>query len=267
MGYFCIDNLPPALIPRMAELCLVPGSHIKQVALVSDVRGGEFFADLQEALSSLTDRGINYRILFLQASDETLLKRFKETRRRHPLAGEGRVIEGINEERKLLETLKGHADLVIDTSSLASHELRDKLRSTFLGLEKQKSLVVTVTSFGYKYGMPLDSDLVIDVRFLPNPHYVEELRFHHGGERPVRDYVLKRPETKKFMQKFEDFLTFLLPRYVREGKTYLSLALGCTGGTHRSVTLAEETGEFLRSKGYNVIVRHRDVGKDFRNHE
>jgi len=263
MGYFCIDNLPPSLVSRMAELCALPGSSVKKVALVSDVRGGHFFEDLQTALEYLRERHIDYRVLFLQASDDSLVKRFKETRRPHPLAEEGRVLDGIQRERSLLSSLKGEADMVIDTSSLSAHELRDKIRTTFLGMEKQKALVVTVMSFGYKYGMPLDADIIMDVRFLPNPHYIEELRYFHGGEEPVRNFVLALKETTRFTKKFFDLLTFLLPNYVREGKTYLNIALGCTGGTHRSVTLAESTAEFLREKGYAIIIRHRDIGKDF----
>ncbi|MCK4268423.1 MAG: RNase adapter RapZ [Actinomycetia bacterium] len=264
MGYFCIDNLPPSLISRMAELCAMPGSAVKKVALVSDIRGGHFFEDLQAALANLKERKIDYRVLFLQASDEALLKRFKETRRPHPLAEGGRVIEGIKSERRLLSTLKGDADMVIDTSNLSAHDLREKIRTTFLGVEKQRDMVVTVTSFGYKYGMPIDADIIMDVRFLPNPHYIEELRYFHGGEEPVKNFVLSQKITGEFISKFFDLLDFLLGNYKKEGKTYLNLALGCTGGTHRSVTLAESTAEFLREKGYPIIIRHRDVGKDFK---
>lgn len=263
MGYFCIDNLPPTLVTRMSELCLLPGSNIKKVALVIDVRGGEFFSDLKQELQRLKDQHISYRILFLQANDDVLYRRFKETRRRHPLAKEDRVSEGILKERQLLEALKGAADIIIDTSHITANELRDKIRTAFLGIEKQKSLFVTVASFGYKYGTPVDADLIIDVRFLPNPHYIDEIKEFTGKETPVRDFVLKRPETREFTRKFFEFLGFLLPHYVKEGKSYLTIALGCTGGTHRSVTLAEETGDFLRQKGYRVIVRHRDLGKDF----
>lgn len=263
MGYFCVDNLPPSLISRMAELCLIPGSNINKVALVIDVRGGEFFNDLQQELHRLKNQKIPYNILFLQASDDVLFKRFKETRRRHPLAPEGRVNEGIVEERHLLEVLKGQADIVLDTSSVSVNELRDKIRTFFLGLEKQKTLFVTVVSFGYKYGTPVDADLVIDVRFLPNPHYIEKIKKYSGMEKPIKEFVLKREETREFIKKFFDFLKFLLPHYVKEGKSYLTIALGCTGGTHRSVTLAEETGSFLKEQGYNVVIRHRDLGKDF----
>ena len=262
MGYFCIDNLPPTLILKMAELCSLPGSKIKKVALVSDVRGGEFFDALSEALRELKKKNINRQILFLEASDETLVKRFKETRRRHPLARGGQIIEGIRKERELLGQLRGQADMIIDTSGSAAYELRDKIRTSFLGPQKRKGILITVVSFGYKYGVPMDADLVLDVRFLPNPNYIPDLQPLSGEDKKVKDFVLMREETKEFLQKYLDLLAFLLPHYVSEGKSHLTVALGCTGGTHRSVVLAEETRKFLRKKGYNVIVRHRDIGRD-----
>jgi RNase adapter protein RapZ len=263
MGYFCIDNLPPSLISRMAELCALPGSSVQKVALVIDVRGGRFFEDMQTALEHLSERRINHRILYLQADDDALVKRFKETRRPHPLAEEGRVLEGIKRERSMLSTLKGQADMVIDTTQLSANDLREKIRSTFLGPQKQQAMVVTLTSFGYKYGMPMDADIVMDVRFLPNPHYIDELRGFDGTQEPVRDFVMSREATKLFTDKFFDLLGFLLPSYVKEGKSYLNIALGCTGGTHRSVALGEATAAFLTARGYRVITRHRDIGKDF----
>lgn len=262
MGYFCIDNLPATLIPRMAELCSLPGSKIKKVALVSDVRGGEFFDALFEALRELKSRAINYQILFLEASDEELVKRFKETRRRHPLAEAGQIIEGIEKERRILQGLRGSADMIIDTTNIENYELRDKIRSSFLGKQKQKAILITVFSFGYKYGVPIDADLVIDVRFLPNPHYINALRNLSGEDKPVKDFVLNRTETKRFLTKFKELMLFLLPHYISEGKTHLTIAIGCTGGTHRSVALANETYRFLAEKGYNVTIRHRDIGRD-----
>jgi len=259
MGYFCIDNLPSTFIPKLAELCSLPGSRIGKVALVCDVRGGEFFDALFEALRELKSRDIGYQILFLEASDEELVKRFKETRRRHPLAEGGELTEGIHKERQLLESFRGRADMIIDTTNLEAYELRDKIRSSFLGEQKRKAILTTVISFGYKYGVPLDADLVMDVRFLPNPHYIEELRPYSGEDERVRDFVLRRKETQAFLRKFRDLLAFLLPYYVSEGKTHLIIALGCTGGTHRSVVLANEIEKFLKEKGYNVVVRHRDV--------
>lgn len=259
MGYFCIDNLPPKLILDIADLGSHPGSKIRKIAVVSDVRGGRFFEDLSESLKELKRRGIPYQILFLEASDEVMVKRFKETRRRHPLSVDGRVIDGIQKERKLMETLRGEADMIIDTSDLEAYELRDKIRSSFLKEEKKKGLLITVISFGYKYGIPLDADLVMDVRFLPNPHYIEELRQLTGLDKKVKKFVLNRRETKLFLRRFHNLLAFLLPHYISEGKTHLVIALGCTGGEHRSVALAEETSKFLLKQGYNTVVKHRDI--------
>jgi len=263
MGYFCIDNLPPQLISSMGDLIALPGSKIGKVAIVSDVRGGTFFSTLVEALDKLEASGVQERILFLEASDEALVKRFKETRRRHPLAQGGRVKEAIQRERKLLQALRGRADLVVDTTNMTAHELREKIRTSFLSPSDKEGMLITVVSFGYKYGIPLDADLVIDVRFLPNPHYIEKLRPHSGKEKPVRDFVLKRPETKEFLTRFFELLNFLIPGYVSEGKSHLAIAIGCTGGTHRSVALAEETGKFLRKQGHEVFVQHRDLGKEY----
>lgn len=263
MGYFCIDNLPPQLISSMGDLITLPGSKVRRVAIVSDARGGTSFSTLLDELDKLKARGIGQRILFLEASQEALVKRFKETRRRHPLAEGGRIKQAISRERQLLQALRGGADLVIDTTDLTAHELRDKIRATFLPSGEKEGMLITVFSFGYKYGIPLDADLVIDVRFLPNPHYVEKLRRHTGREKVVRNFLLKREETKEFLERFFDLLSFLIPGYVTEGKSHLAIAIGCTGGTHRSVTLAEETGKFLRAEGHEVAVQHRDLGKEF----
>ncbi|MDO8885712.1 RNase adapter RapZ [Candidatus Oleimmundimicrobium sp.] len=263
MGYFCIDNLPPSLIMKMVELCSLPGSKIDKVALVIDVRGGKFFDTLSAALKELKTKGINYQILFLEASNEEIIKRFKKTRRRHPLSLSGQIIDGIEREKNILEGLKGRADMVINTTNIEAHELKDKIRSSFLGKGKKKGILTTVISFGYKYGVPLDADLVFDVRFLPNPHYIDELRSHTGQEKAVKDFILNRKETKVFMKKFFSLLAFVMPYYIAEGKTHLVIALGCTGGTHRSVTLAEKTKNFLEEKNYNVTLRHRDIGRDF----
>lgn len=262
MGFFCIDNLPPSLIPKMAELCTLPGSKVKQVAVVCDVRGGEFFDDLFGELQKLNTLGVKYQIVFLEASDEVLVKRFKETRRRHPLAEGGEIVEGIKREREIMEQLRGQANLVIDTSSLAPFELKDKIRTAILKKDKQKKgVMITVMSFGYKFGMPLDADLVMDVRFMPNPHYVESLRHFDGTNENVRDFVLNRTETQKFLRKLKGLLAFLMPRYVAEGKTHLTIAIGCTGGTHRSVAIVEEIAKFLQDRDYDVVVRHRDCGR------
>ncbi|HZD60875.1 MAG TPA: RNase adapter RapZ [Anaerolineae bacterium] len=262
MGYFCIDNLPPSLIPKMAELCTLPGSKVRQVAVVCDVRGREFFDTLFEELQKLKSFEIKYQILFLEASDEVLIKRFKETRRRHPLSEEGAIVDGIHQERHIMEQLRGQANLIIDTSGLAPFELKDKIRTAILQKDKQKKgIMITVMSFGYKFGVPLDADLVMDVRFLPNPHYVESLRHFDGTDKKVCEFVLNRSESRVFLRKFLGLLAFLLPRYVAEGKTHFTIAIGCTGGTHRSVAIAEEAAKFLMRKDYNVIVRHRDNGR------
>jgi len=256
LGYFVIDNLPPALIGKMAELAGGPGDGIKHVALVVDVRGGQFFAELEAALKDLGARGIDYRIVFLTADDEAIVRRFEATRRRHPLAD--RVVDGIKMERAQLESLRAQADLVIDTSNLSPHDLRDRIAGAFSGKPRESRLRITVVSFGYKHGVPLDADIVMDVRFLPNPHWVEELRPLTGVDAPVRDYVMSRDATGEFLGRFEDLLGVLIPGYLAEGKHYLTLAVGCTGGRHRSVVVAEEVAEMLRDRGLQVAVEHRD---------
>jgi UPF0042 nucleotide-binding protein len=258
LGYFVIDNLPPSLIGRVAELA-VTGREQGRVALVVDARGGAFSADTSElyaALELLRSKSISLRVLYLEASDEVLVRRFEQTRRRHPVAGEG-VVESIARERNLLRELRAGADLVIDTSDLNVHELRDKVLAAFSG--EERGMLVTVASFGFKYGLPLDADMVVDVRFLPNPHWIPELRPHTGLERPVRDYVLGIDETKLFMDRLRDLLEVALPGYVREGKQYLTIAVGCTGGRHRSVVLAEELAAWLAGQEFRVHVSHRDV--------
>jgi len=258
LGFFVIDNLPPSLIGRVAELALV-GRDRSRVALVVDARGGAFADDvseLQRALEPLRARTITVRVLFLEASDEVLVRRFEQTRRRHPVAGD-RVVEAIALERELLRDLRASADLVIDTSDLNPHELRARILAAFA--DEAAGLLVTVSSFGFKYGLPLDADMVIDVRFLPNPHWIAELRPRTGLERPVRDYVLGLDETKLFMDRLRDLLEVALPGFVREGKQYLTIAIGCTGGRHRSVVLAEELAAWLDGLDYRVHVSHRDV--------
>jgi UPF0042 nucleotide-binding protein len=258
LGYFVIDNLPPSLIGRVAELAVV-GRDRTRVALVMDARGGAFTADVSElsaALDQLRAQDINLRVVFLEASDEVLIRRFEATRRRHPVGGEG-VAESIALERDLLRELRADADLVIDTSDLNVHELRDKVLAAFSG--ERRGMLVTVSSFGFKYGLPLDADMVIDVRFLPNPHWIPELRPRTGLEAPVRDYVLGLDETKLFMDRLRDLLEVALPGYVREGKQYLTIAIGCTGGRHRSVVLAEELAAWLAGLDFRVHVSHRDV--------
>ena len=261
LGWFIIDNLPPSLMGKVGELVGKPGSDTERVALVVG-RGGweEYLEDTGSALDALRQTGHRVRVLYLEASDETLVRRFEGTRRRHPLAAEG-VVESIARERELLEPIKTQADVVVDTSDLNVHQLRERLVSLF-GTESATSGMQTqVVSFGYKHGIPLDVDMVLDCRFLPNPHWVEELRTHTGLEEPVREYVLSQPDTKEFLAKIDDLLGLLLPAYVKEGKAYLSIAVGCTGGHHRSVVLAEEIARLLREHGFDPAVSHRDVDK------
>ena len=262
LGYFCIDNLPPALIGQLVSLTALPGSRVRRIAVVCDVRGGEFFQEIAQALDALEASGHPFRILFLTADDRTLVRRFKETRRRHPLAGVGAVAEGISAERSLVEPLRARADLIIDTSELRPQELRALIREKFVMEARQDQLTVTVSSFGFKYGVPIDADIVMDVRFLPNPFYIERLRAKTGLERAVRAFVLDKEETTIFIERWFALLELLLPNYLSEGKTQLNIALGCTGGQHRSVVLAERTAELVRSLGYPVNVSHRDIAKD-----
>lgn len=262
LGYFCIDNLPPALIPKIAEMVSMPATHRNKVALVIDVRGGKFFDALWESLRALKTKQVEYRIVFLEASGDTLVQRFKATRRRHPLARGGDIIEAVARERDLLADVKEVANVVIDTSGLNSQELKQKIMARFRSGSFNAGLAITVISFGFKYGLPMDADIVLDVRFLPNPYYIDSLRNLTGENKKVKRFVLERPATEKFLKKTESLLLFLLPSYAREGKTHFTIALGCTGGRHRSAVLAEEIHKFLKAKGYNVILRHRDIGRD-----
>jgi len=258
-GYFCVDNLPPALISKFAELCL--HSELNKIAVVCDIRGGKFFDALTEKLNYLEANQINHEILFLEASDKALVDRYKETRRRHPLE-EGRVLDAIREERKRLEQLRGKAHNVIDTSSISIKELKQKLRRDYIGGDEDlQSLTINIISFGFKYGIPLDADNVFDVRFLANPYYVDSLRELTGKDKEVEDYIMKWPITKRFYDKFFELIEFLIPEYEKEGKSHLSIAIGCTGGHHRSVATAIQLKDFLDSQGYKVTVNHRDINK------
>jgi UPF0042 nucleotide-binding protein len=266
LGYFCIDNLPPALIGSIVDLTRLAGSRISDVAVVCDARGMEFFAELWGELERLERDGVPFRILFLEAEDEMLVQRFKETRRRHPLTDEGTVLDGIEAERDLLEDFRGRADLVIDTTDLRPTQLRQRIIDDFLCEKAGGALDITVSSFGFKYGVPIDADIVMDVRFLPNPFYDALLRPLSGLDGPVRDYVLARDETIAFLEGWFHLLEALMPGYHTEGKSHLAMAMGCTGGRHRSVVLAEETADFLRELGYPVRVTHRDLERDPQRH-
>lgn len=265
IGYYVIDNLPPALLSKVVELASRPGSSVDRIALVADVRGREFFSELFDAIADLRARHGDVRILFLEADDDTLVRRFEATRRRHPLgeaSGVEGVAEGIARERVMLEDLRGLADLVVDTSDLNVHALRDRLLDAF-GTREMVALQVNVVSFGYKYGLPRDADLVMDVRFLPNPHWVDDLRPFNGLDEPVRRYVLDQTATGPFLDRFRELLDLVVPGYVEEGKRYLTLAVGCTGGKHRSVVVAEEVADHLRAKtDLPVHIDHRDVGRE-----
>lgn len=263
MGYFCVDNLPPTLITKFAEACKQSDGKIDKVALVIDIRGGIFFNDLFQSLKDLEKEQFKYEILFLDAADEVLVKRFKEKRRSHPLSGGGRVITGITLERKKLREVKDKADIIIDTSKYKIGDLREEMTKYF-GDETvpEKQLSITILSFGFKYGIPVDSDLVFDVRFIPNPFYIPELKPFSGLDNPVRDYVLEQYETKLFLEKINDMLEFLIPNYQKEGKRQLIISIGCTGGRHRSVAIANEIYENLYNKNYNVYSEHRDIKED-----
>ncbi|SHE29060.1 UPF0042 nucleotide-binding protein [Desulfofundulus australicus DSM 11792] len=258
LGFFCVDNLPPRLIPKFLELCSQSSRGINKIAVVVDIRGGEFFDALFEVLNDLEQEGLRYEILFLETSDATLVRRYKESRRSHPLSVDGEVLQSIRQERERLRELRGRAHKIIDTSDMTPQELKEELVSLF-GDNTGAPLRITIISFGYKYGIPLDSDLVFDVRFLPNPHYDPALRPLTGNDPAVRDYILCAPVSQDFLNRFYQFIDFLLPHYIREGKTTLTIAIGCTGGQHRSVTLANSLGAHLAEQGYRVAVRHRDL--------
>lgn len=260
IGYYCVDNLPPALLTKFVELGIQSEGKIDKVALVMDARGGDFFLDLSRALEELQQDHLQYEILFLEASDEVLVRRFKESRRKHPLSGRWRLLEAIQIEKTMLEELRGQANVVIDTSNTSSRELREKLISLF-GEQSINGFSINVVSFGYKMGIPLDSDLVIDVRFLPNPFYDPVMKTMTGMDQPVKDYVMKSTVTQAFNRRFLGLLKYLIPHYIKEGKTNLALSIGCTGGQHRSVVLAEHIAQELTEMGYNVLVKHRDYAK------
>jgi RNase adapter protein RapZ len=262
IGFFCVDNLPVLLLPRFLKIQNDESRDITNVAMVMDLRQQRFLEKYAKIFSRLKDKGYHIEILFLDAGDEALLHRFSETRRVHPLSGRGSVMEGIMRERQQLAPLKEMADKIMDTTSINIHQLKDAVQRHFLGTTAdERLLILHVTSFGYRYGIPADADIVLDVRFLPNPHYVEELKDHDGHHDRVRDFVLGSKEGNKFFRKLDDLLTFLLPLYEKEGKARLNIALGCTGGKHRSVVLANHVGASFIEKGYRVTINHRDITK------
>ncbi len=258
LGFYCVDNLPPALIPTFAELCAGSAGRVNRTALVVDIRGREFFDDAAAALQELEARGYRYQILFLEASDEALLNRYRVTRRRHPLMPSGRVLDGIAEERRRLEHLRGRAHRIIDTTDLGPRQLRQRLLEIYGEGPGSGAMTVNVVSFGFRHGLPRDADLVMDVRFLPNPHYVPSLRDLTGNDASVRAYLMEWPLVHRFLELFGGMCDFLLPQYAAEGKPQVTLAIGCTGGRHRSVAVGNWLAEHLRSQGFPVHVEHRD---------
>lgn len=258
MEFFCMDNLPPMMIPKFLELCRQSGK-IQRVAIVVDVRGGTFFDDLDKCLRDLKKSGTPYEILFLEASDEVLITRYKESRRTHPLIEMGSLAKGIAEERSRLARIKKMAGHVVDTSGLMPKDLRAIIVNLFAGDIDTQGLTITVISFGYKYGLPLESDLVFDVRFLPNPFYIDGLKKQSGLDAPVRDYIFGFPQTVEFVSRLDGLLAYLLPYYREEGKAHLVIGIGCTGGRHRSVAIAEKLTDLIGKRGYRVSVEHRDI--------
>lgn len=259
LNYFCVDNLPPALIPKFAELVMQGGTKSTQVALVVDIRGGKFFAEFEDVLEKLQADGINYEILFLDASDATLIKRYKETRRRHPLGGKGGLSTDIAKEREMLVPIRAKATTVIDTTTTVNAALREKIIELYGGDDAQPRMNVVVQSFGFKHGMPMDCDMIFDVRFLPNPFYELELKQLCGNDAEVIDFLESKEATKEFEHHLTNMVGFLLPLYVKEGKSQLMIGIGCTGGRHRSVFIANVLGKWIKDKGYKVEVTHRDL--------
>lgn len=261
LGFYCVDNLPVPLIEKFVELIVTPGSEITKVALGLDVRADQPFNDVEKILEKLRRDGYLFEILFMDASDNVLIKRYKETRRMHPLSPDGRIEDGVERERKILDDMRKKADYVIDTSNLLTRELKEEMERIFALNEEYNSLMVTIISFGFKNGIPADVDLVFDVRFLPNPFYIDELKHKTGNEKEVQDYVMSFPEASEFMGKLTDMLDFLIPNYIKEGKYQLVVGIGCTGGRHRSVTLANELYKTMKDHGnYGLKLYHRDCG-------
>jgi len=261
-GFYCVDNLPISLIEKFAELTIEEAAEIDKAAIGVDIRSGQALPEFAEVLDDLKKHGYEYEILFLDASKETLVKRYKETRRTHPLAGNGRIGEGIDAERVQLAFLKERADYIIDTSHMLTRELKAELDRIFTDNRGFRNIVLNIVSFGFKYGIPQDSDLVFDVRFLPNPYYVDSLKHLNGLDGPVKDFIKESPVYNEFMNKFTDMISFLIPHYITEGKHRLVIAIGCTGGRHRSVTLAEELYSRLSGSGCGLTIDHRDIDKE-----
>lgn len=258
MGFYCVDNLPPALITKFAELCYQPNSSIDKVALGIDIRGRKFFEALHESLNYLEKENYEYEMVYLDCNDDVLLKRYKMTRRNHPLAKDMQIPEGIKMERKIMEPLKGFSTCIIDTTNMKPKDLKEEIKKIYSSGEENPNLTISVVSFGFKHGILADADLVFDVRFLPNPYYIEELRPKTGDDKEVRDYVMNSKISEEFYVKLLDMIHFLVPQYIEEGKQHLVIGVGCTGGRHRSVTITNLIAEDLSNKGYRVVKKHRD---------
>ncbi|MCC0631382.1 MULTISPECIES: RNase adapter RapZ [unclassified Clostridioides] len=258
MGFYCVDNLPPALITKFAELCYQPNSSIDKVALGIDIRGRKFFEALHESLNYLEKENYEYEMVYLDCNDDVLLKRYKMTRRNHPLAKDMQIPEGIKMERKIMEPLKGFSTCIIDTTNMKPKDLKEEIKKIYSSGEENPNLTISVVSFGFKHGILADADLVFDVRFLPNPYYIEELRSKTGDDKEVRDYVMNSKISEEFYVKLLDMIHFLVPQYIEEGKQHLVIGVGCTGGRHRSVTITNLIAEDLSNKGYRVVKKHRD---------
>ena len=262
VGFFCVDNLPVILLPKFLSITAVSSPEIKQVALVMDLRERSFLDKYPKIFTGLKEKGYKIEILFMESSDDSLLHRFSETRRIHPLSERGWIMEGILLEREKLTSLKTMADKIIDTTSLNVHQLKDIVQRHFLPSSRHKKMVINVTSFGYRYGLPADADLVFDVRFLPNPYFMENLKNYDGTNTDVKNYVLENKESKEFLEKIMDLMNLLIPLYEKEGKVRLNVALGCTGGKHRSVVMANKLGSYFSSMKYRVNLNHRDINKN-----
>lgn len=259
LGYYCIDNMPPALIKDFISLSLQDKMKIRKAAFVIDIRGGEFFDDLKASLVDLNNTGMNYKVMFLEASDEVLIRRFNETRRTHPLASVGGTIEGIKEERKRLLEIRNISDYIIDTSNMKTAQFSEEIKKILLSGNDNSSFTISIRSFGYKHGIPLDADMVFDVRFIPNPYYLASMKRLTGNSAKVRNYIMKFPETQNFLETVHDLINSLIPLYIREGKFHLVLAFGCTGGQHRSVAIANEITHTFLDEGKRVVTVHRDL--------
>lgn len=261
IGFFCVDNLPVILLPKFLSETAVSSPEIKKVALVMDLRERSFLEKYKRIFSRLKEKGYKIEILFLESSDESLLHRFSETRRSHPLSKKGTIMDGILTEREKLSPIKKMAERIIDTTSINVHQLKDLVQRHYLPSSRNKKMIINVSSFGYRYGLPVDADLVFDVRFLPNPYFVEKLKTYDGNNADVKNYVLQNRDSKKFVEKISELMNLLIPLYEKEGKVRLNIAMGCTGGKHRSVVIANKIGSFLSSKKYTVNLSHRDIKK------